>query len=299
MSKRILEARPLREFFQEQLDHLTHLLDVQHDRKHAQNELDIAVDAIVDGTDKRLRALSGYREELRGSARGLLDYIETLVTGIPAPYTLSRQAFIENPMLKALFINFQATQQLFNSNPDVRLFFEHPECQGNDYVYAVLFCHRKEKNILGAEIREDILIREVRQTHVSFHDHSIISVADSEESARRAIKGTLFTRIIHHLRNNIIQLRKSVSPEERIQRALDPGTNLENPKVYLQMLSQQLNLPRELIRIQDEILNLNSMGIKQPLEANTTGHTIQYCEVKIGDYPQVATIARYPRFDFS
>jgi len=67
LNKRIPEASALREFFQEQWEHLQQLLEARQLNKLQQQSeaerLSSAVGTIVEGTDIRLRAIGNYQEE--------------------------------------------------------------------------------------------------------------------------------------------------------------------------------------------------------------------------------------------
>ena len=299
MNKRILEALPLRHFFQEQLDFLGDLFDAHHERKlqvaHRNEELNAAVESLVDGTDKRLRAIGNYRNKLRECARGLLDYIDELVASMPPALTINRDSFVNDPVVGKLFINCEIMHKLFCYNPDVRGFFSDPEYKDQEYLYALLFLNHREKNILGGEVNNDIVLRDVQQTHISFDGHQLVAVCASEEEARLAMRETLFNSVIKCLRNHITQLRHALSEEDKIKAASDPEKNINNPEVYIRMLAEQLSLPRELIKVQDSLLKINSMGIKLPLDSDQDPDAVKLYEVEIGDHLRVATIVRYPR----
>ncbi|MDH5485386.1 MAG: hypothetical protein OEY43_09155 [Gammaproteobacteria bacterium] len=299
MNKRILEALPLRQFFQEQLDYLGNLLSDHQARKsqieNRNKEITNAVETLVEGTDGRLRAIGNYKKQLRDCTRELLDYIDELVASMPAALTITKDSFIHEPLVNMLFINCETMRTLFCYNPEVRHFFSDPDNKDMDYLYALLFLNHKEKNILGAEINNEIVLRDVQQTHISFDGHQLLAVCATEEEARQAMRETLFTSVVKCLRGHITQLRHALSEDEKIQALNHPDRNINNPEVYIKMLVEQLSLPRELIKLQDNLLKINSMGIKLPLDSNLSADVLKFYEVEIGDHLRVATIVRYPR----
>ncbi len=302
MNNRILEALPLRQFFQEQMDHISELVIAYQNRaleeESRNSELSSAVEVIVDGTDKRLRAIGDYRSQLRDSARSLLDHIDELVKAMPAALTITRKSFIYDSLISALFKSYDTTQKFFCSDSEVQKYFSDPAYLNNEYMFGLVFLNCKEKNILGAEFMNDMLVRDVRQTHVSFDDLQLIAVCESEEDARRAMREKLFQRVIECLRYNISMLRHGLSKEEKLKAANNPELNINNPEVYIHILAEQLSLPRTLINIQDKLLKINSMGIKLPLDSDQSSDILKLYEIDIGDQARVATIVRYPRNEF-
>ena len=47
--------------------------------------IDAAIERAVDGTDPRLRALPGYKNQLRPPVTHAIDHVVALVEGIPPP----------------------------------------------------------------------------------------------------------------------------------------------------------------------------------------------------------------------
>ena len=71
MNKRNTEASVVREFFQEQIEHLQSLLDSHQQeklrKKQENSELVQAIESLVAGTDSRLRMISSYQKMLRNT----------------------------------------------------------------------------------------------------------------------------------------------------------------------------------------------------------------------------------------
>lgn len=296
VNRRIPEASALRAFFQEQWETLQQLLDArQEERLRIQQEqetLNDAVESIVEGTETRLRLASGYQRRLRGSARGLLEHIETLIDALPAAIELSQKAFVRDPWVNALFRNPHGMHQLFSGNSQVQAFFDEPAHQQSSEVFALLFVNRTEKRILGSEMRGDIIVSGVEQTAVSFTGHSLRAPRASEEQARYAVKELLFESVIQFLRQRMTRLKY----ESREDGKIGAQAALTNPDLYLERLLEQMHLPQSLIRLQDDQLRINSMGIKIPPDAPGRASEIALQELGVGDRPaRVVTLVRYPR----
>ncbi len=303
MNRRIPEASSLREFFAEQWEHIRQLLEArQLERLKQQSEterLRNAVETIVEGTDIRLRAIGNYQKRLRARAHELLDYIESLVAAMPPAVKVSQTAFSKNSLVNAVFRNTETMHQLFSQSLPVRNFFDNVENLGRKEVFALLFLNRTEKKILGAELRGEIVLREVPQTSVSFSGHQLIAPHATEEGARRALKKNLFETVVQQLKVQMTELRYAQSEEEKRAAMQNPQTNINNPEVYIAILVDQLRLPQRLIKLQDDLLRVSKIGIKLPLDSAAPSNKVRLYELAIeGTQSRVVTLVRYPRDEF-
>ena len=300
MNKRIPEAYALREFFQEQWDYLLQLHEARQLNKRQQHDeaekISSAVENIVEGTDVRLRAIGGYHNRLRKRARELLDYIESLVAEVPPAVKVSQTAYSDDALVNTLFVSSEAMHRLFSQSLPVQDFFKHSENLQQQEVFALLFLNRAEKNILGSEMRGELILREVPQTTISFSAHQLIDPQATEEAARGALKKTLFESIIQQLKKQITHLRNNQSNEQKVAEMKDPECNLNNPEVYFEMLVEQLSPPQKLINLQGKLLRVSKMGIKLPLDSAIPSNKVRFYEVEVeGIQPRVVTLVRYPR----
>lgn len=300
MNKRISEASALRVFFQEQWEHLQQLLEARESNrlrhKAEAEKLSSAVESIVEGTDARLSAIGGYHKRLRQSARELLDYIEGLVADMPPALQVSQAAYSGNSLVNTLFQNTETMHQLFSQSVPVQEFFRHPENRQQQEVFALLFLSRAEKDILGSEIRGEIILKDVPQTTVSFSGHQLIAPRATEEAARGALMKTLFESVTRQLKIEITRSRYGQTEEEKVAGAQNPRCNLNNPEVYIGMLVEQLSLPQKLLNLQDNLLRVSKMGIKLSLDSNVPSNKVRLYEVEVeGNESRVVTLVRYPR----
>jgi hypothetical protein len=303
LNKRIAEASALREFFEEQLKHLQQLFKAhQSNVLQQQSEaewISSAIVTIVQGTDIRLRAIGNYQKRMRKSVRELLDYLENIVANMPSPVKVSGTAYSNNSLVNTVFPSAIAMHRLFSQSLPVRNFFNSPENLLRQEVFALLFLNRTEKNILGAEIRGAVILREVAQTSIHFSGHQLIAPQATEEAARGALKKNLLESVIKQLKTQITQLRYGQSDEEKMTGMLNPKSNINNPEVYIEMLVEQLSFPQRLISLQDKLLRVSKMGIKLPLDSMAASNKVTLQEVKIeGEQSRVVTLVRYPRDEF-
>ncbi|HEY9052180.1 MAG TPA: hypothetical protein VIQ03_11585 [Gammaproteobacteria bacterium] len=300
MNNRRPEASSLRAFFQDQLEQLRQLVDNHHNQKLKQLEekenLHNAIETLVEGTDSRIRGIGSYQKQLRDSASKLLNHINGLVDNMPPPVAVNKTTLVTDPLVKAFFGNREIMQDVFSQNAEVQAFFNAPENSDKKEVFVLMYITRREKSILGAELKNDLLLKEVKQTHVSFYDHRLAAPTATEADARLAMKRNLFECVVTHLKKHITELRHSMSEDEKIKIALNPEQNLNNPEVYIKMLAQRLSLPTELIKLHDHVIRLNKMGIKLPLDDTNSSDLLEMQALEVGDMCcQVISIVRYPR----
>ena len=300
MDKRRGENSLFRHFFKDQLIHLGQLVEsFQHhqlEKKQSKAHIDNMIETIVDGTDMRIRGIASYQKQLRKSARALCQHISSLVDSMPPAIEVNRTTLVTNPFLNTIFKNPESMQQLFANNKEVQTLFNSPEQQEPDEIFALLFVTRQEKNILGGEVLNDQVIKDVEQTHVSFYEHRILEPSTTEDEVRMAMKRTLLGSVIIHLKKHIVQQRHNQSEEEKLNSNRSPDKNINNPEVYIKMLADQLSIPTELLKLHDQVIRLNKMGIKLPLEACGTSELLHMQALEVGEQCcQVVCIVRFPR----
>jgi hypothetical protein len=271
------EAGGLRALFQVQIDHLSALLDqrtARRDEERRRNDRELqAVEALVEGTDSRMRAVNGYRRRLRASVAVLLDYVAGLAERLPAPVAISGERFLPDPLVNAFFVNRQAIRDIFSRSHDLQDFFADPGRQDRSHAWALLFMTMREKETLGLALTGELLSREVRQTNVSFTDHRVIQARASEDEVRSALAQFLFDAYVEYINYRLACLR--VGPVgvcaqcAGIERpAGTDAPDLKNPAVYLELLCQVIEQPAELLQLETDLIRINRIGIRVPEQSD-------------------------------
>ncbi len=144
----------------------------------------MAIERAVDGTDTRLRTLPGYQKRLRPAVVGAIDHVVPLVDGLPN-VELSAENYREDPRLRVFFASIEHLRQVLREDGVLRDFLQGPAGHGVDEVHALLMMERRERKVLGMELRGDRVRREVAQVAVSFSAHHLFDpTADPEETLR-------------------------------------------------------------------------------------------------------------------
>ncbi len=202
---------------------LSRLADWLRGRYARLDEQDIerAIDIVVEQTDPRLRFVRGFRRKLRKPVVRSLVYVDDLVTRIPGPFEISRKTYGSDPQVNALFGSADDIATLFASNKMLQNFFrDTPDC---DRVYVPLIMLRREKRTLGMALSGDIVRRDVARTAVNFSEHRLgIVCAESESGLRSELKW----RAIHFL---------AVTALENITRLKTRTAGLEEERALLKV----------------------------------------------------------------
>jgi len=187
-----------------------------HERLDEQ-DVEKAIDIIIEETDPRLCLVGGYKRKLRKPVIRSLVYVNRLVTRIPGPFEINRGHYGSDPQINALFGSADAIDELVRHNKVLKKYFKDNPDQ--DMVYVPLAMNRTEKTVLGMELSGDVVRREVAQVAINFSGHWLGICGSSESELRDLLRW----RGIHNLAitalEHIVHLKMKTSELEK-QRAL-------------------------------------------------------------------------------
>jgi hypothetical protein len=164
------------------------------------------VESVVDGTDSKIRLVPGYKKKLKNVVQSALEFSDDLVDQIPGAIEVSRGHFTSDPYVNAFFTNVTDLQSIVCHSSEIKDFME--DIHDDSAPCCALLCMRRtEKTVLGMELSDNMLKRDVQQIAVSFSDHRIYSPAPSEAETREGLKTCLFQGLVTHALERIMQLR--------------------------------------------------------------------------------------------
>ena len=185
------------------------------------NELiEAATDRVVEGTDKRLKALSSYRRHLRNPVEKAVVYVIDLIAQLPEPVEISRRTFSIDPRLKAFFASFDHLQEKVGGAKTVEAYLEQTAIGDNSKLYGLLAMQWEEKNRLGIVLQDDHIQRDVQQTVVNFTNHNFVEPSLSPEEVVRNMKRRAFDFMIAIALERIIANRARYAELEQQQSLL-------------------------------------------------------------------------------
>jgi hypothetical protein len=295
-------------------------------------DIQTTVERVVDGTDGRIRLVSGYRNKLQDVIRSSLAFADELVEQIPGGIEVNHHTFVSDPYVNAYFANVDDMRSIFSQSSEIKEFMEGYGDNEARECCALLCMHMSEKTVLGMELSGDILNKDVRQVAINFSDHRIYSPAPREPETRQGLKQCLFDGLVTNALERITQMRLKnfklnselqilKSRQRRQQMALQKSaddttsteyeetcqqleqletelakTPLATPQATMEQVITVFKNPEDFVRLRKFSLTLNKMGILVGENTGQPCNEINLTEVTIGEgAPRIVTLARFPR----
>jgi len=266
VERRREEASALRDFVHEQWRHLVTLFGVDggeeavdRDREFSVEE---AIDEIVEGTDVRVRAVSNYKNDLRSGARKLLEHIDVIVEQLEDPIKISHKGFVYDPQVSSLLGSMDEVKILCDESDEVQDYIRSSYLTEQDHFFAILSMHYHEKEIFGNELRGDFIHRDVKQTGVFFTGHKLLAPAATLPDVKLALEHILLEDVVEYLKSLLSQERQREKKERGVHAISSSMETLSNPLRYLDELVTILELPLQLLTLEEDTVCVNKMGIK-------------------------------------
>lgn len=173
-----------------------------------ENLIQRATERVVDGTDPRLRAISGYRKKLRPAVECSVEYVIELVDGLAPPIDFGKAQFGTDARLRAFFASADRLQEVVSESPVMRSYLSRGEATMSNAVYALFGVEREERTVLGMDIHGDTVRRDVKQVVVNFHNHEFLDPTGDEDSTRWELKKRAFDDLIARALQTMVVERK-------------------------------------------------------------------------------------------
>jgi hypothetical protein len=167
----------------------------EEDGRYPERLVEAAIERAVEGTDRRLRALSGYKKQLRPPIVHAIDHVVHLVDRLPAPVATGRADYSADPRLTALFASADHMLEVFGHGAVLNE-FRKGSTDSAGRVIALLLAERTEKNMLGNDLVGDMVRRDVAQVAVNFSGHRLLEPATNEARTRRQLKRRAFDQLL-------------------------------------------------------------------------------------------------------
>lgn len=155
----------------------------------------MAIERAVDGTDPRLRIVSGYAKALRKPVTHAIEHVIDLVEGFPAPVAVGRATLTENPAFAALFYSEERMQQILSRDAALRDFRAANRASITP-ITALLVAQRTDKRGFGTALVGDQVMSDVPRTTVSFDQHRLLEPATDEQETRRLLMRRAFDHLL-------------------------------------------------------------------------------------------------------
>ncbi len=155
----------------------------RRDSQERLTRLRVPVEWVVDASEPRIRLVGNYVEKLADAVETALRYSDDVLRRMPPLVTLAGRVWAIDPQVNAFFATANDLREILG-HPAIRAFFQEgaPEC------FALMLMVKRETESFGMALRGDMLVREVRQTLVSFSRHQLFFLSPSEDGLRRELR---------------------------------------------------------------------------------------------------------------
>lgn len=162
----------------------------------ANERLQAAVERVIEGTDPRLKAMSGARERLLPAVEHALAYAHGAVSHIPAGIELTPDNWGRTPLLRAFFTRPGDVGEALSASQDLRDFMKSPAASGMAALHCVVAATRVERTVLGHAMEGEMLRQDVAQRTVSFSDMRIAGFTATEDVLRAGLEDFVLEQLV-------------------------------------------------------------------------------------------------------
>ena len=175
------------------------------------------IEQVVDASEPRIRLIGNYPEKLADAVETALHHSGRVLQQLPTAVTLGRCAWVKDPQVNAFFATATDVRGVLSADMRVRTFFAN-----NDRLecFALLLMVKREIETFGTVLAGEMLVREVRQTQVSFSHHQLFFPAASEAELRRELKQRMLVFLATRAQERINELRTRRGTLEEQRRQL-------------------------------------------------------------------------------
>ncbi len=255
--------------------------------------IELATERVIDGTDPRLRAVTGYRKTLRPAVECAVDYVIGLIDSLPHPIELSRQQFSSDERVRALFVSPDHLSDTLLQSRILQNYLDQRTGLDPENIYALLGVEQREKNILGMELVGEIIRRDVAQVAISFSNHRLVGPVDNEQDSSLELKKRAFDFLIQLALKNIASQRSEQAKAIRQRKLLsDKLQALESAKWAMDsLLDQEQPTLADPRTVEQRIANLESELASIDTDPVTLDYNLEVISECLNAAPQHLQIA--------
>jgi len=188
------------------------------ERRHSHERLTrlrVPVEWVVDASEPRIRLVGDYVEKLADAVEIALRHSDELLRRMPPPVTLAGRVWAIDPQVNAFFATAHDLRESLDQ-PAIRAFFE----TGARECFALMLMVKRETESFGMGLSGEMLVREVRQTLVSFSRHQLFFPAASADELRRDLRQRTLVFLASRALERIGELRTRRGELEEQRRRL-------------------------------------------------------------------------------
>lgn len=272
-----------------------------------------------------LKAAADFEKHLSFPVEHALGYCQGLVSALPGPIDINRQAFANDPLVHALFATADDIDQMLGRSQAVRDFLAEPASWESDHFYAMFAARRQEKKQLGMSQRGDVIQNDVPQLILYFSGQTLIEPSCDLEVTRLGLRGKALQSLLHTFHSHVEALRqerdglRADASIERANLSTAHGTQDEQalrtrhladldsrlrqtaeslmPEQLVEALAEFLRAPESALHLSPVSITVDRLGIvsdEPPDDLNR--HTLNFPELTARDRRlHLAMLARIRR----
>ncbi len=209
----------------------------------------------VDRVDPRLAHACAYPAPYLPAVEQSLAYVEALVSAIPGPLQINREAFLHHPLVRALFAAPDEIQATLCRSPEARAYAEGHggSCHG---MCALLTAEHTVRNNFGPGELDGLLVRDLPRQTWSFDHHALLCPGASEADVRAALVIRLMDGLFDAVAERVARRRIEGVPtamakgaDDRVdlgcvsglcEKTLDFDAVLRAPEAFLALQTQEV-----------------------------------------------------------
>ena len=187
--------------------------------KYDDEIIDWAIEKLVDGTDSRLRLVSGYKRKLRDCVERSVSFVDEAGESLAPPLAVDPRAFTSDHAIRTWFGTIGTLREAFSLSLPVQQFAARAENAALTYFFAGMRASISQKTVLVPELRGDMIQREVQRTAFNFTNHAIVAPAATEEALRLEVKERAYMNLVERALARLVAVKHQRGDLEK-QRAL-------------------------------------------------------------------------------
>jgi hypothetical protein len=182
------------------------------------------IEQVIDGIDPRLRSMgkSRYAQKLRPAVEAMISYANVACSRIPGPVELTREAWNNDQLVRAIFTSSNDMQRLFSHHQEIRSFFRENPDPDITHAYAVLGMKRNEERVMGMKQHGSVIRRDEPYVNVYFNDYRITHPSADEALLRANLRQRALNECIAQALSKLVEMRNY-------------GNELKEQKLMLEM----------------------------------------------------------------
>lgn len=200
-----------------------------------------AIERAINGVEPLIKQTRGYRGIYRKSVATALEYANSLAASVPGPVVVNRETYAKDPFIHALFPSVDTVMEAFCASMAVRDYYR--DSPHTSELYALMGMRRVEKNIIGMELADEIIQRDVVQKVIYFSNHTIENLAPTEKQTRELIALSFFDKLVGKVKIRVEarkQERQSLLQEKDKLTSRLRAANAQTRPALQEKLSQML-----------------------------------------------------------